>query len=101
VIFDSSAQPSAAQAVYISGAAKVATGAGPERYMQIYSRRSREQGLPERAPSDVQAPAHHRLYRAVAAEQFVLKPGGVDVRILINMDSLAAHRPASPEARRD
>jgi hypothetical protein len=31
-----------------------------------------------------------RLYRAVASEHSVLKPGGVDVRIPINMESIAA-----------
>jgi hypothetical protein len=50
-----------------------------------------EQGLPEWTINDVQAPARHRLYRAVAAELSVLKPGSVDVRIPVNAESFAAH----------
>lgn len=90
VIFDSSMPPSAAPAVYLSGAAGVVTGPGLERSIELYSRRSQEQGLPEWTPADVRAPAGPRLYRAVAAEQFVLKPGG-DVRIPVNAESLAGN----------
>jgi pyridoxine/pyridoxamine 5'-phosphate oxidase len=89
VIFDSSARPGAAQAVYISGAAGLTTGSELQRSIEIYSRRSREQGLAEWTINDVQAPADHRLCRAVAAEQSVLKPGGVDIRIPINTESIA------------
>lgn len=89
VIFDSSVRPGAAQAVYISGTAELTTGSELRRSIEIYSRRSQEQGLKEWTINDVQAPADHRLYRAVAAGQSVLKPGGVDVRIPINMESIA------------
>ena len=101
VIFDSSVQPGAARAVYISGAAELATGSGLQRSIEIYSRRSQEQGLPEWTINDVQAPAHHRLYRAVPAEQSVLKPGGVDARIPLSTGSLAAHWPGPPGVRPD
>jgi hypothetical protein len=77
----------------------VVTGSGLQRHLQVYSRRSQEQGLPEWAPGDVQAPARQRLYRAVAAALFVLKPGGVDIRIPVTIESPAAHHPASPKAR--
>lgn len=90
VIFDSSVPPSAAPAVYLSGAASVVIGPGLEKSIEIYSRRSQEQGLPEWTPADVRAPARPRLYRAVAAEQFVLKPGG-DARILVHAESLAGN----------
>jgi nitroimidazol reductase NimA-like FMN-containing flavoprotein (pyridoxamine 5'-phosphate oxidase superfamily) len=90
VIFDSSVRPGAAQAVYISAAAELTTGSELRRSIEIYSRRSQEQGLAEWTINDVQAPADHRLYRAVAGEQSVLKPGGVDVRIPINTESIAA-----------
>lgn len=86
VIFDSSVQPGAAQAVYISGAAELAAGSELRRGIEIYARRSREQGLAEWTVSDVQAPAHRRLYRAVSAEQSVLKPGGVEVRIPVSTE---------------
>jgi pyridoxine/pyridoxamine 5'-phosphate oxidase len=91
VIFDSSVPPGAARAVYISGSAELVTGSSLQRSIEIYSRRSQEQGLPEWTINDVQAPAHHRIYRTVAAEKSVLKPGGADVRIPISTESLAAH----------
>jgi nitroimidazol reductase NimA-like FMN-containing flavoprotein (pyridoxamine 5'-phosphate oxidase superfamily) len=92
VIFDSSGRPGAASAVYISGTAGMVAGPDLERSIEIYSRRSLEQGLPAWTPSSVQAPARHRLYRAVAAEQSVLQPGGVDVRIPVAVESVATHR---------
>ena len=62
-------------AVYLCGTACVVTGSGLERSIELYSRRSQEQGLPEWTLADVRAPARPRLYRAVAAEQFVLQAG--------------------------
>jgi hypothetical protein len=91
VIFDSGVPPDAAPAVYLSGAAGVVTGPGLENSIEIYSRRSQEQGLPEWAPADVQAPARPRLYRAMAAEQFVLPAGGT-ARIPVSAESLAGNR---------
>lgn len=88
VIFDSSRPPGAARAVYVSGSAEVLTGPDAARNIEVYSRRSREQGLPEWTIDDVQHPARHRLYRAVAAEHSVLQPGGVDVRIPVSQESL-------------
>ena len=90
VIFDSSVPPSAAPAVYLSGTAEVVAGPGLETSIEIYSRRSQEQGLPEWTPADVQAPARPRLYRAVAAEQFVLQAAGDD-RIPVNAASRAGN----------
>jgi pyridoxine/pyridoxamine 5'-phosphate oxidase len=99
VIFDSSLPPGATQAVYLSGAAEVVTRPGLPRCLQVYSRRSQDQGLPEWASGDVQPPARQRLYRAVAAALFVLKPGDVDARIPVTIESPAAHRPTSTKAR--
>ena len=93
VIFDSRAEPGTAPAVYLSGTAAMVTGPGLDSGIEVYSRRSLEQGLPAWAPSSVQAPAQHRLYRAVAAELSVLRPGGVDVRIPVALDSVAALAP--------
>jgi pyridoxine/pyridoxamine 5'-phosphate oxidase len=90
VIFDSSVPPGAARAVYIRGAAELTTGPELRRSIGIYSRRSHEQGLAEWTVSHVQAPADFRLYRAVAVEQSVLEPGGVDVRIPVSTESIAA-----------
>lgn len=99
VIFDSSLPPGATQAVYLSAAAEVVTGPGLQRHLRVYSRRSQAQGLPEWVSGDVQAPARQRLYRAVAAALFVLKPGGVDARIPVIIESPAAHQTASPKGR--
>ena len=59
VIFDSSAQPGAASAVYISGTAGMVAGPDLERSIEVYSRKSLEQELPAWTPSSVQAPARH------------------------------------------
>ena len=91
VIFDSSARPGAASAVYISGTAGMVAGPDLERSIGVYSRQSLEQGLPAWTPSSVQAPARHRLYRAVAGELSVLQPGGVDARIPVAVESVADH----------
>lgn len=88
VIFDSSLPPGVGQAVYVSGSAEVLTGSDVPQGIEIYARRSLEQGLPEWTIGDVQHPARHRLYRAAANEHFVLKPGGVDERIPIAQGSL-------------
>jgi hypothetical protein len=81
--------------VYLSGTAAMVTGPGLDSGIGVYSRRSQEQGLPAWAPSDVQAPARHRLYRAVAAELSVLRPGGVDSRTPVALDSVAALAPGT------
>lgn len=91
VIFDSSLPASAVPAVYLSGTAGVVTGPGLEKSIELYSRRSQEQGLPEWRLADVRAPARPRLYRAVAAEQFVLQAGG-DARIPVHAESLAGNK---------
>jgi hypothetical protein len=71
VIFDSH-EAGGWRALYLSAVAEeledVDEGIG------IFSRRSREQGLPEWKRDDVLAPARHRLYRATASEHFVLDP---------------------------
>ena len=85
VIFDSSAPPSGAQAVYISGAAVVTTGSDLDRSVEIYSRRSQELGLPEWTPAMCRASARVRLYRAIASQQFVLSPDVVDVRVPVTL----------------
>jgi nitroimidazol reductase NimA-like FMN-containing flavoprotein (pyridoxamine 5'-phosphate oxidase superfamily) len=90
VIFDSSAPPSGAQAVYISGAAEVTAGSGLDRSVEIYSRRSQKLGLPEWTPAMCRAPARVRLYRAIAREQFVLMPDVADVRIPVALSGGAS-----------
>jgi len=68
VIFDSSAPPTSAQAVYITGAAEVMSGSGLDRSVEIYCRRSQELGLPEWKPAMCSPPARVRLYRAIATD---------------------------------
>ena len=87
VIFDSSLPPGNAGALYVSGTAEVLIGPDADRSIEIYARRSRDQGLREWTIGDVEHPARHRLYRAVASEHSVLEPGGVDVRIPISQES--------------
>lgn len=76
VIFDSTRVPGTAQAVYMTATAEELTGAELERGMDVYGRVSEAQGLSVWTTEDVQAPALFRLYRATAAEHFVLIRGG-------------------------
>ena len=72
VIFDSQVPPGEATAVYISASAEQVPDAELERGIEIFSRRSGEQGIGPWSREMVTEPAKHRLYRAVASEHFVL-----------------------------
>jgi nitroimidazol reductase NimA-like FMN-containing flavoprotein (pyridoxamine 5'-phosphate oxidase superfamily) len=74
VIFNSQTPIGTAQAVYMSGVAEEVTGADVARGIQIFSRESQRRGAGEWTPEKVQPPAHLRLYRATASEQFILCP---------------------------
>ena len=76
VIFDSTRVPGTAQAVYMTGTAEELTGADLQPGMDLYGRVSAAQGLSVWTTEDVQPPALFRLYRATAAEHFVLVRGG-------------------------
>jgi hypothetical protein len=80
VIFDSHA-PGTWKSVYLSALAEKVAGDELERGIEIFSRRSSEQGLRGWARDEVQAPARHRLYRATASEHYVLGPGDQRVRV--------------------
>jgi hypothetical protein len=84
VVFDSQVPPGGAAAVYISAHAAEVAGEELARALEVYSRRSQEQGLPEWTRSDVSAPADHRLYRASAFKHFVLMRG--DERAAVRLD---------------
>jgi nitroimidazol reductase NimA-like FMN-containing flavoprotein (pyridoxamine 5'-phosphate oxidase superfamily) len=71
VIFDSH-EAGGWKALYLSAVAEELEDV--DEGIEIFSRRSREQGLPEWTRDDVIAPARHRLYRATASEHFVLDP---------------------------
>ena len=73
VIFDSTVGSGGAQAVYFEAeAGELLRGADRDRALAVYSRRSVQFGEQELTVADVTAPAAHRLFRAVASEQFVL-----------------------------
>jgi hypothetical protein len=74
VIFDSQTPIGTAQAVYMSSVAEEVTGADVARAIDIFSRESRARGAGEWTQEKVQPPAHLRLYRATALEQFILCP---------------------------
>jgi nitroimidazol reductase NimA-like FMN-containing flavoprotein (pyridoxamine 5'-phosphate oxidase superfamily) len=72
VIFDSSVPIGTGQGVYMSGTAEELSGEACAEAVEIFSRRSLGHHGREWTTVDVQGPAPHRLYRATAAEQFVL-----------------------------
>jgi Pyridoxamine 5'-phosphate oxidase len=73
VIFDSH-ETGTFTSVYMSALAEELTGTELERGIEAFSERSVEQGFGEWTLTDVQPPAHRRLYRAVASEHWVLGP---------------------------
>ena len=70
VIYDSSVPVGGAQAVYLAAVAEEVAVTG----LDVFNRRGEAQGLRPWTPDDVLPPARHRLYRATAAEHFVLTP---------------------------
>jgi nitroimidazol reductase NimA-like FMN-containing flavoprotein (pyridoxamine 5'-phosphate oxidase superfamily) len=83
VIFDSSVPINTGQGVYISGTAHELTGEEREPGIDIYSRRAQSDGGREWTFEDVQIPALHRLYRAVALDCYVLDEH--DNRVLVSV----------------
>lgn len=71
VIFDSH-QAGGWNSLYMSAVAELL--ADVDEGIDIFSRRSVEQGLPAWTREGVLSPARHRLYRATASELFVLDP---------------------------
>jgi uncharacterized protein YhbP (UPF0306 family) len=74
VIFDSQVPVGGAQAVYMAASAEQLDADSLERGIEIFSRRSVADLAREWTAEDVRPPARHRLYRALATEQFVLGP---------------------------
>jgi nitroimidazol reductase NimA-like FMN-containing flavoprotein (pyridoxamine 5'-phosphate oxidase superfamily) len=81
VIFDSTVPEGEAQAVYVEALAEEVGEAEREEGIAIVSRRSQAHGAGEWRVEDVSAPAPHRLYRARAAQHFVL--GAHDQRLAV------------------
>jgi nitroimidazol reductase NimA-like FMN-containing flavoprotein (pyridoxamine 5'-phosphate oxidase superfamily) len=70
VIFDSSTPIGTGVGVYMSAVAEPLAGDEAAEAIDIFSRRSLEQGGHEWTLEDVQGPARLRLYRATAVDQY-------------------------------
>jgi uncharacterized protein YhbP (UPF0306 family) len=81
VIFDSQVPVGSAQAVYMAASAEQLEADALERGIEIFSRRSVADLARGWTAQDVRPPARHRLYGALATEQFVLGPR--DERLLV------------------
>jgi hypothetical protein len=81
VIFDSH-EPGGWKAVYMSAVAEQV--ADVDEGIEVFARRSAEQGLPVWTRDDVLPPAKHRLYRAMVHEHFVLDDH--DERLPVTLD---------------
>jgi len=68
VIFDSTVPEGSAKAVYLAAVAEEVAVTG----LDVFNRRGEARGLRPWTADDVLPPARHRLYRATAAEHFVL-----------------------------
>jgi hypothetical protein len=83
VIFDSRVAPGSGQAVYMSASAAQVADADRGRAIEIFARRSAEQGAGKFTLADVEGDAELRLYHALASEHFVL--GEVDERVPVSL----------------
>ena len=72
VIFDSSVPISTGEGVYMTAVARQLVGDDRDSGITVFSRRSILHGGGEWTLRDVEPPAQLRLYRATAADQFVL-----------------------------
>ena len=72
VIFDSTVPINTGRAVYMAASAAEVTGDGRAEILEVYSQRAVAHGGRAFAIADVEAPAHLRLYRAVATDQYAL-----------------------------
>jgi pyridoxine/pyridoxamine 5'-phosphate oxidase len=75
VIFDSTAGPGAAEAVFLEGHAERAAKEDEARYIEIFNDRSQALGWPSWNVDDVRAPALLRLYVATASAHYLLAEG--------------------------
>jgi pyridoxine/pyridoxamine 5'-phosphate oxidase len=82
VIFNSQVPINSGQAVYISAVADRPEGSEQDRGLEVFSDRSEAQSARRWTSADVTGDASLRLYRAIAAEHFVLGEG--DERIAVS-----------------
>src|SRR5687768_6183990 len=83
VIFDSTAGPGGAQAVYADAQAERVDGAEGERWIDVFNRRSEALGWPSWSVEDVRPPAALRLHLATASALYVLGPN--DERLAVEL----------------
>jgi pyridoxine/pyridoxamine 5'-phosphate oxidase len=83
VFFDSTPRQGTPDAVYVEARAERVADDDEERLIEVFSRRSESMGEPAWTVEDVRPPARLRLYRATAAEMFVL--GKKDERITVDL----------------
>jgi nitroimidazol reductase NimA-like FMN-containing flavoprotein (pyridoxamine 5'-phosphate oxidase superfamily) len=83
VIFDSSVSIGTGQGVYMSAAARELAGDERVEGIEMFSGRSLAHGGHEWTLADVQSPARLRLYRAIAADHYVL--GADDRRVPVTV----------------
>jgi pyridoxine/pyridoxamine 5'-phosphate oxidase len=83
VIFDSTVRMGRGQAVYVEAVTEQLEGDEAERYVEMFSRRSRDRGGGEWTMNDIRPPSPLRLYLASATAQFVLGPR--DERIAVSL----------------
>lgn len=82
-IFDSTAGPGAAEAVYVEAEAGQLPEGEEDGCLAVFTRRSEALGWPSWTVEDVRPPASLRLYRATASALFVLGPN--DERIAMSL----------------
>jgi pyridoxine/pyridoxamine 5'-phosphate oxidase len=73
VVFDSTQTPGDGAAVYMSAVAERVPDEDIDRALAIFGEVSQQQGLPGWPRERVSPPARNRIYRASAAERFVLR----------------------------
>ncbi len=87
VIFNSQVPIGTGQGVYMSAMAREVTGAGLDRGIEVFSRRSLTHGGVAWTRDDVQAEAGLRLYQATAQDHSILaKDGRPDHRIAAHVN---------------
>lgn len=86
VVFDSTAQPLAGQAVYVVATAVLVPAPEIERGLAVFSEASVRGGLAAWDITRVTGDARLRLYRATATEHYILDPDApVDVRLRVTL----------------
>jgi nitroimidazol reductase NimA-like FMN-containing flavoprotein (pyridoxamine 5'-phosphate oxidase superfamily) len=83
VVFDSQVPVGDAAAVYMEAVAQELSGDELDRGIEVFSRRSVAQRLPDWSRDDVVEPARFRLYRATVTERSILGPH--DERLPVTM----------------